>query len=405
MDKKNKSKIIYQKGDDEIADLSNQIDFSQGFKNRKIAEALCHENPQEDRRLRYKLDSLDLQKRRKKSDHRAKQRDFFITQLFEKGLNPYINSSYRQCYTIGEDDAESSSDIEEGGGGKDKLEYYPNQHNNGDTGAGHVIFGLTRSQTLDEMSLSRTNDETNMFSLKGERNNNTTKGKYHNQLFPIKENTSLGTSPDNVLKFERKPLKYPENLPVSPSKEVLDRIKIPSSPNRFDLRTLRRNPSMLFPKLRGLLGGENMMSTKSRKSTPVQNQFSAVATTKSVNRKHPLPLIQITTEETTATEMSQHNMMKMIRELSTDLPHNLKITAKDQIRKMTNSDKIYKRKEDLKSENLPILEREHSFGDRRWNKLHSSLTRDSGIVDEWKQLYKAGPWVLQHRYTNKYKYC
>ena len=398
--KDKKEKIIYTKGDDEIADLSNQVDFSQGFKNRKIAEALCNENPHEERVLKSYVELVTGQKKRRENYLRVKQKNFFVTQVFEKNLNPYLESTEAGSSSEMKMDGREKSDLLESQEKFNKL--YKQKQEEADEVS--VRGGFVRSRTIGAL---RSDDQQShlhtSISEVGRRSFDSRATTEPKLKFSAEKGDSFLSHHYSRLYLKSpgsKGSRSPRSKPSSPSKEVLDQIEIPAAPCKKDISTFRKNPHMLFPKLKGLITTPSLGDVTGSASNKRREIKRRENNSRKHHRKLPMVTIQESYGEGDNMDINQGagDMMKMITQISTDLPEHLKLTARDQIRKMTKSDKIYEQKERLKTENRPYLDRERSFSDKRWVKLEKSLTPTVGVKTGWRQLYRAGPWVYQNNY-------
>ena len=60
---------------------------------------------------------------------------------------------------------------------------------------------------------------------------------------------------------------------------------------------------------------------------------------------------------------------------------------------MTQSDAIQEQKEKILTHNRTKLSREASIGDKRWEKLESSLSTNYGLNQKWKRVQATGAWI------------
>ena len=82
--------IVYPRGDEEIEEMGDYVSYSAALKHRKLGVALCRSNPAANRQLTSQLQVLDRQQHRRRFDLQHKQCEFFVQQLFEKRLNPFL---------------------------------------------------------------------------------------------------------------------------------------------------------------------------------------------------------------------------------------------------------------------------------------------------------------------------
>eukprot|EP00919_Chromeraceae_sp_WS-2016_P031456 GHVR01074356.1.p1 GENE.GHVR01074356.1~~GHVR01074356.1.p1 ORF type:complete len:208 (+),score=18.42 GHVR01074356.1:167-790(+) len=83
-------KIQYIPTDDEGVGALAIPDFSLAFHSSKLGLALCYSNPMEEKFLLTKYAKIERQKKKTEQSLYHNQRNFFIRQVFEKGLNPYL---------------------------------------------------------------------------------------------------------------------------------------------------------------------------------------------------------------------------------------------------------------------------------------------------------------------------
>ena len=93
----------------------------------------------------------------------------------------------------------------------------------------------------------------------------------------------------------------------------------------------------------------------------------------------------------TEKEKKTRDNIKLIQKLTTYLPQHLVGKAKDQIRQMSNVDKIEEFQDRLLVENRKLIQ-EPMTADQRWDKLENTLSVTHGIDLEWKKL-GPGMWI------------
>jgi hypothetical protein len=145
-----------------------------------------------------------------------------------------------------------------------------------------------------------------------------------------------------------------------------------------DIKQLRKNPEMLFPKMNALIaqGPTEEDESRSSPSSDVNNN----------KRTAPgSPDCDVSPTE----DIDKSRYLNMIQKLTAYLPEHLAKSAQSQIREMTNTDAIYRHKEKL-------LKREQqerpTDGDSRWKQLESVLCPTRGIQNKWFKRNRS--WIM-----------
>lgn len=85
-----KSRIVYPKGDEDVVNLEELVNFSVALKDSAFSRALCVLNPQENRLKQEHLQHLGQVQHRRKYQSEQQAREFFVQQFLVKSLDPTV---------------------------------------------------------------------------------------------------------------------------------------------------------------------------------------------------------------------------------------------------------------------------------------------------------------------------
>ena len=354
--------IVYPRGDEEIEEMGDYVSYSAALKNRKLGVALCRSNPAANRQLTSQLQVLDRQQHRRRFDLQHKQCEFFVQQLFEKRLNPFLkrpeldNPTHARHVTSRE---ASGSAVR---------------------ATGKPLLTLQRSVTVSGATSQQPETDTQKTSLTSQK---------HTKFDPQQRGRTWIMAPKPVQEQYAcaMTLKRSETAGVTSdstdgrgprTREGLSRICIPVPRSDRTLTALKRSPERLFPKMKQLLQKrDDTNDVTSAEATPRRKPVADVTlppmVTSVQNQKAQNDRVDALDSEQEG-QFGADQVFRMIRQLSSNLPAHLRATAKEQIREMTNADSIDMRNDALKRACVGFMYRERTLGDRRWAKLQMALS-------------------------------
>ena len=146
-------------------------------------------------------------------------------------------------------------------------------------------------------------------------------------------------------------------------------------PIRNDLRALKEDPSLLFPRMNTLIidGSESQHMQASQRDHRER---------KNANKLSVLRDRRMSVRMSIGEELSKQ--IKLVQKITSSLPDHLMASASKQIRQMSNSDAIYENKDKLLKYNKELLIRQVVL-DPRWQELIGSLSMTRGLGLKWQK--------------------
>jgi len=333
------------------------LDFSLALSRSNLATALVYNNPIEEKNLHDTVLCLDKMQRRRNNQRYMDQRRFFVTQVFEKGLTPYV--PHRST------DGSSSGS---GSGGR-----------GGDVAPERVLITDPVDSAGDQTG--RKNPPKRGESLPYERSKTLCNIQLR-KATTTNDQTAETTTTGKVLQAGRTKTREVTGDMAHASEKPPRRLK----PVRRDLRTLKKDPSLLFPRMNTLIveGYESNYTDTLRPIKLDHRDHHKDEKRSKFNDKAP---------PRTGKVDQLSKQIKLVQKLTSSLPDHLMASAKKQIRQMSNSDAIYECKDKLLEENKGELLRQVAR-DPRWRQFEGALSTTYGIGLKWEKSLMDGGWVV-----------
>lgn len=364
------------------------LDFSLALSRSNLATALVYNNPIEEKLLQDTVTCLDKMRRRRMDQRYQDQRRFFVRQVFDKGLTPYVPP--RQTGGVG---GATGGGGASGGGGV----------TNGVAGSS----GIVADRVLITDPVESTGDKTGRRNAPKradsppyERSKTFCDIRLRKGDKTGSKNTTASgleaEKTDKVFQADRRTTRDVVGeggrgggeTGLAPAEKPPRRLK----PVRRDLRSLKKDPSMLFPRMNTLIV-EGYESHRIDSLTPKQHDHRDHDDHVDLHngKKHATSNEKAGLHPGKGDELSKQ--IKLVQKLTSSLPDHLMASAQKQIRQMSNSDAIYECKDKLLEENKGELLRQVGL-DPRWRQLHGSLSTTHGIGLKWKKSTMDGSWTV-----------
>ena len=286
------------------------------------------------------------------------QRQFFVTQVFEKGLTPYAPHRPQAAVSVAANRV-LITDIDESTRHRERKSNAP-------------------KRPVERMPYERSKTTCAIQLRREENTNGQTSGKIPTgTAFHADRATTgytIGGSGRCVGETESPMVqKAPRRL----------------KPVRHDLRALKKDPSLLFPHMNTLiLDGCESKHIKTEQRDHRERKKS---------NKHSVPRNK--TSKRMSVRMSISKQIKLVQKLTSSLPDHLMASASKQIRQMSNSDAIYENKDKLLKDNKELLLRQVVL-DPRWRHLIGSLSMTRGLGLNWEKTSNE-KWVVSKNDADK----
>ena len=369
------------------------MDFTQAMHSARLGNVLCNANPMQQKFLHAQKKRLREMNKRHQDAIFQTQRTFFMTQVFDKGLNLYhtdIASPVPKTQSV-----------------KGEVDPLPDRTTPIKNNVAEMVAG--KENTMNNEREQRqptplyrpmtTGNISEKVSLHDERNRTTESPLIRREcrvsktedagLNTMKTMVSMVNSTSPVLPMRReitlpplhsmpgRPLQGGGTLPVDTPEPV---VEAPSTPiitdylkprgEQMTIARLRKSSAPIFPKLRKLL-----------EEGPDDHADSD----QEVEAEPPIKV------DSPPADTRGHDV-KLVQRLTAYLPQHVIKRAEDQIRQMSNSVEIYAQKKKLLESNRRQIEADITQ-DERWSKLYKKLSPTHGMGLQWRKANLPCKWT------------
>ena len=410
----------------EDADLHHKLDFSQAFSNTNLGTTLCFTNPMLEKFHQKHLRQLHKQQHNRYEVLCSNQKNFFVEQVLDKGLNSQLRS--RQQESQQEPPPRTADQIRSRSrGGSGLTQSCPTRPMSEKpvislTGLAEKFtrsLPIIRSETtMDSSNLKKHEEEENKH-LKGRDKRGILRSRSMSDLHDksrshLKAGTVIDSRQQNLSKLPpigqstctNDPIFKtqlpcineansddaqckPDTAPVQADVEKAEGIV----KKRRTLEGMRRDPTLIFPKMDALLE-KSKTEYQSITGPDIRNKIDD-RTTQEIELMTTRKQSMVQPQETPRTEENVRSgvttsepldYVKLVQNYSAYLPPHLRQTAQQQLCEMGKTGEIQEKQEELIKLNRAAVSRDRTITDPRWRHMEGSLCDAYGITSQWQKI-------------------